>query len=329
MKSMKKLLFVFPVAVLLAAGCNSSQPTTIQPPIQNPVVQNTNPAPVPAPMVPPSDANQKTFSNDQYGFEFQYQEKNLSIKEAKVSSSDLKNLVYIANIYTIPAGPHSPDREGLVGVFNVPFNQALEALGFGGQQLPTVSYNGIIWSKLARQDSPSDYLVEKNGMTFWLAYGGSIKQVDFDNIINTFKFTTTTQADKANWRDTVLGEFSSLTAWQQSSLSDWLFADYTYETQHRSQLKTYGTGQILLLSKSFNQNGCQLDCSAEGVAQNTLTANIKKVLADNGWHPVTWPSEPGFYTDNLYVKDGHPLILQIGTRDAVTGGMYVAVEFQY
>jgi uncharacterized protein YcfL len=40
---MKKLLFVFPVIALLAAGCSSSQQTSIQTPAPAPVVQNTNP----------------------------------------------------------------------------------------------------------------------------------------------------------------------------------------------------------------------------------------------------------------------------------------------
>jgi len=40
---MKKLLFIFPIVALLAAGCNSSQQVSNQPPVQTSVVQNTNP----------------------------------------------------------------------------------------------------------------------------------------------------------------------------------------------------------------------------------------------------------------------------------------------
>lgn len=49
---MKKLLFMFPIAALLAAGCASPEQSTIQPP----VVKNTNPAPSPAPVPTPTPA---------------------------------------------------------------------------------------------------------------------------------------------------------------------------------------------------------------------------------------------------------------------------------
>lgn len=141
--------------------------------------------------------------------------------------------------------------------------------------------------------------------------------------------STQSAVQTPNWKDMVLGEFGNLADWQQTNLSDWRFADDTYNTQHRTQLKKYGTEKILLLSKSFNANTCQSDCQAEGIAQNNLETAVKTTLSQNGWKAVSWPSEPGFYSDYLYVKDGHPLILQIGTRDAVTGGMYIRIEFQY
>lgn len=141
--------------------------------------------------------------------------------------------------------------------------------------------------------------------------------------------SNTQSNNQIDWKNTVLREFSGLTDWLQSNPSDWQLVDYTDETQHRTQLKKYGTGKILLLSKFFNGNGCQSDCSAEGKAQDNLVASVKAALAQNGWSPVQWPAEPYFYMDYLYVKDGHPLLLQVGTRDAITGGLYVDIEFQY
>lgn len=57
-KFMKKLLFVFPVVALLAAGCGSPQQVSNQTPIQAPSAKNTNPVsvstPTPSPIATPS-----------------------------------------------------------------------------------------------------------------------------------------------------------------------------------------------------------------------------------------------------------------------------------
>ena len=135
-----------------------------------------------------------------------------------------------------------------------------------------------------------------------------------------------------DWKNAVYNQFIGLTDWKvQDNLSAWQFADYTYESQRGVQLKKYGAGNIILLSKSFNENGFANpgDDQKAYTDQKTLESSIKKILSDNGWQPVTWPTEPSFYTDYLFVKDNHPLDFQVGGRDAVTGGMYVRVEFQY
>lgn len=132
-----------------------------------------------------------------------------------------------------------------------------------------------------------------------------------------------------SWKDSVLAEFSSLTDWEQSTPADWQLADHSNDAEHLTQLKKYGTGKILLLSKTFNENGCKSDCSIEGKAQSDLIAGIKNSLSKNGWSSVSWANEPSAYTDYLYIKDNHPIILQVGTRNAVTGGLYVNLEFQY
>jgi hypothetical protein len=141
---------------------------------------------VSAPAPISTSPNSKTFASTQYGFEFQYPYKNLSVTEGFVSSGDPQNLIYVVNIFNIP---HGQDRDGLIGVFNLPLTGALQSLGFVGQNLPTESHNGITWTKVPRQDAPGDYLTEKTGKTFWLTYSGGIKQSDFESILNSFKFT--------------------------------------------------------------------------------------------------------------------------------------------
>jgi len=56
---MKKLLFAFPIAALLTAGCNSSQQNINQNPVQAPVTQNTSKAP--APQTPTAFNNDVSF----------------------------------------------------------------------------------------------------------------------------------------------------------------------------------------------------------------------------------------------------------------------------
>jgi hypothetical protein len=74
---MKKILFVLPVTLLVAAGCNSSQPTVLQtqpvqqiqttPTQQQQVAQSPEPTPVPSPTPTGTD---KTYTNASYGFSF-------------------------------------------------------------------------------------------------------------------------------------------------------------------------------------------------------------------------------------------------------------------
>jgi len=77
MKFMKKLLFVFPIVVLLAAGCNSSRQASLQQGIQIP-----NPAPQQSVSTSTPDqsgtTNWKTYDNSQYGFEIKYPDDFLS-----------------------------------------------------------------------------------------------------------------------------------------------------------------------------------------------------------------------------------------------------------
>jgi hypothetical protein len=151
-------------------------------------------------------------------------------------------------------------------------------------------------------------------------------------IATTFKFNPTSAQDpEASWKDDVYNQFKSLTDWQEQNLSDWSFADYTYESQRRGQLKQYDAGNIILLSKSFNENGFANfeDNQKAYTNEKVLEHSIRKVLSDNGWVSIAWPTEPGFYTDFLYVKDNHPLDFQVGTRDAVDGGEFISIEFQY
>jgi hypothetical protein len=66
---MKKILFVFPMVVLLAAGCNASQQASVQ--TQSHPVQNTTPAPTVSP-TPAQTTDWHTYINTQFGFQLSF-----------------------------------------------------------------------------------------------------------------------------------------------------------------------------------------------------------------------------------------------------------------
>lgn len=146
-----------------------------------------------------------------------------------------------------------------------------------------------------------------------------------DNNANTIKpLSKDTQTKEVSpslvWKDVVYNQFKNLTTWKvDENLADWKLISLD-----RSQLDKYNKGKIFELSKTFNESA-----EPDYDGQKSLEQSVKKVLIENGWKFVAGPTEGSAYNDYLYVKDGHPLVLKSGTRDAVKGGMYVIVEFQY
>lgn len=139
-----------------------------------------------------------------------------------------------------------------------------------------------------------------------------------------------TNSTTSTWEEVIYNQFRNLTDWRiKENLSDWGVIDLD-----RNKLDNFPKGKLFQISKSFNETGFpgpNVDQQIQQAANElkALENSVKKVLADNGWKFVAGPTEGGFYHDYLYVKDNRPLILQIGTRDAVTGGMYVSVQFLY
>jgi len=196
---MKNFLLALPVVLLLATGCNSNQPVVenqptntqptqnqqITPPPTNTQTQQTTQTPTPA------DTNLKTYTNTQYRFKFQYPYKNVSVADGYVSSVDPKGMVAAVDIFTIP---HGQDRDAVLGIFNLPLDQAAQSVGFGSGAISSaekVSYNGINWTVIYAPEGNAygHSLTEKNGITFWIDSDTRISKSDFETIINSFKFT--------------------------------------------------------------------------------------------------------------------------------------------
>jgi hypothetical protein len=69
---MKKFLYLLPVVVLLAAGCNTTKQVEQQQPVSNnQQTQTTSPSPTPTPSAA-QPAETKTYSNKEYGFSVKY-----------------------------------------------------------------------------------------------------------------------------------------------------------------------------------------------------------------------------------------------------------------
>ncbi len=128
------------------------------------------------------------------------------------------------------------------------------------------------------------------------------------------------------WRDVAYGEFKNLTDWQlKDEVLDWELVDLD-----KTKLKDFPAGKVFIFSKVFNQTPMdEKEMQVAEMRQKQLVDSVKATLQVDGWTLTASPTEGGFYQDFLYTKLGHPLVLQIGSRSAVTGGMYVKVEFLY
>lgn len=127
----------------------------------------------------------------------------------------------------------------------------------------------------------------------------------------------------------VLNEFNDLTDWRVRELSAWRVTDL-----NRDYLAQYKGGNIVELSKVFNAQvlrGRNIDRQLKKIAEDesTLIAAVRARLVQNGWQLVQGPPDCGPYQEFIYSKSGKPLILKTGARNAVIGGMYVSLQFQY
>jgi hypothetical protein len=151
-----------------------------------------------------------------------------------------------------------------------------------------------------------------------------------DTTVDTLDTSDAPAADTADWKDTVYALLEDLTDWQvEENVTDWYLADID-----RSELDAFGDGTIFRMTKSFNENGfsgSDVDQQIQDASEE-LTAlwyAVDTALYHDGWTLTLEPATTGPYHDQLFVKDGHPLIMQTGRRDAVMGGMYIMVEFLY
>jgi hypothetical protein len=102
-------------------------------------------------------------------------------------------------------------------------------------------------------------------------------------------------------------------------------------------LDNFNATQIAVMTKTFNgrddeeitSNTPNDPMEPYRLAQATLENKGKETLADSGWEYLAGPIEGGPYHEYLYSKNGHALILSTGKRDAVEGGLYVSIQYNF
>lgn len=157
-----------------------------------PIAQQPTPTPAqtqkpvsPTPTLTPNPtANLKTYTNSQYGFEFQYPASWKRVADANTSDGAI-TVIY-------PVSYPAQDYSARIAVYqsNLTTTQKDNPL-FQNKSFSTVTVNNISWTKIQMTGNtgiPLDsfqYLTEKNGKTYDV--GGS---ADLTNqILSAFKFT--------------------------------------------------------------------------------------------------------------------------------------------
>ncbi len=160
---MKKLLLVFPIITLLAAGCNSSQQATTQ----APVVQNTNVAPTST----PNQTNWATYTSNELGLSFKYP------TDLKVYQQDESNILIKA--------PYANSEHSLVEITMSikkinPKPETDNEINFrlqGKKILSTETHNGY---KILRFEGGSQCYIINNQGTFYV--GDSLDTIPWKDI---------------------------------------------------------------------------------------------------------------------------------------------------
>lgn len=138
--------------------------------------------------------------------------------------------------------------------------------------------------------------------------------------------TQTSTSTNASWKEVVYNEFKALSDWTIIDSSDWDIAGIDLSVHD-----SFRGGKAFVMRRTFNETpnaDVQVQEQA-GIEAAALQTSVKNTLSADGWKLTASPTEGSAYQSYLYVKDNHPLLLTIGGRNAVSGGMYLAITFQY
>ncbi len=181
---MKKLLFVLPVVLLLAAGCNSNQPVVENQPINTQTQQTTPPANTqtqqttpPAQTTIPTIAAWRIYTNNDFNFQLTFPttwQGYMVVKRAQ-------NVVNLG-----------------IAMYDARLKTSVKNFGDGSNvNMFTVGvYPKQMWQDLQSESGPkSTYITEKNNYVFAYSTGQEYPEdrmdlvKDVQGIISTFKLT--------------------------------------------------------------------------------------------------------------------------------------------
>jgi hypothetical protein len=202
---MKKFLFIVPVLVLLAAGCNSTQQATVQTPSANQATQ-TNPDGGNLDNTSTQNTGSAVYVNSAFGYQFNYPSNLVSISAAnKAVTKPLtdSNVVKLNNLVVGGADGHA------IFQVNVIRNQDEAGALFQIEKLndtklwtaPTkVTINGTSFSKYVLKKASPEFDAEAyygtDGKNYF--YLGLKDKTEGGKILSTFKFVSAKAAADAN-----------------------------------------------------------------------------------------------------------------------------------
>jgi uncharacterized protein YcfL len=195
---MKKILFLFPIIALLAAGCSSTQQASNQTVVQTPIAQNANPAPTSnkptTTLTTQITTGWNTFTNEADGYTLKYPNKFSLEKNDKISPNNSNNLFYSATF----GYPNKLGSPGTIFTDNSNLNDAkkdIEASNYKelGTESKIINGNSVTIMVIQnirpenKQDI-SNVAYISHGNSFLIFSMGQVYTEDFNNILSTIQF---------------------------------------------------------------------------------------------------------------------------------------------
>ena len=160
---------------------------------------------------------------------------------------------------------------------------------------------------------------------FWIGWL-YIKEKDYRSALqedNQVENDTQDQPEIISERESTIALFSDVVSWTDPGFGanfDVEIRDCENGTKHNPDLGVY----------TMNYEASRGSTGGYNISEVTeAIPKIQELLETNGWQKCSGFDEPGFYQQTTYQKNGKLLGLNWGTRDAVIGGSYISIQFEF